>query len=349
MSHEEALDWIRKETARRRREESGGGLVELRQPEAFSDEYAPAERLTRVRPGADPTETGPDSRIVRGLLCGACAGWGRPPTSAELYDAISNDANAPVTGPFSIAITFSQPVTGFELEDLVVPNGSASEPQGNDATYTATITPEASGTVTVDIPAGAAQDSAGNHSAAADQFSIVADLAPMSGSFTDDPLQPRVTPVKAVHFTELRTRIDALRGSGRPGAVLLDGPDSEGGGNAGQALASCWSSGRRWPQRIPRRGGRRHPWTDTAAVGGMTPIRAVHLMEQVTLIGQASADHDRVAQRKPLITRDLINYVYPVDPPYRDHMWDLENLLGKRNRMNLSRFHTFRRNPPNPL
>ena len=165
MSHEEALDWIRKETARRRREESGGGLVELRQPEAFSDEYAPAERLTRVRPGADPTEASPDSRIVRGLLCGACAGWGRPPTSAELYDAISSDANAPVTGPFSIAITFSQPVTGFELEDLVVPNGSASEPQGNDATYTATITPEASGTVTVDIPAGAAQDSAGNHSA----------------------------------------------------------------------------------------------------------------------------------------------------------------------------------------
>ena len=26
----------------------------------------------------------------------------------------------------------------------------------------------------------------------------------VSGSFTDDPLQPGVTPVKAVHFTELR-------------------------------------------------------------------------------------------------------------------------------------------------
>ena len=45
---------------------------------------------------------------------------------------------------------------------------------GNNATYTATITPEASGTVTVDITAGAAQDSAGNPSAAAEQFSIVA-------------------------------------------------------------------------------------------------------------------------------------------------------------------------------
>ena len=93
--------------------------------------------------------------------------------------AISSDASAPVTGPFSIAIAFSEPVTGFELEDLVVGNGSASELQGNNATYTVTITPAASGTVTVYIAAGAAQDSAGNPSAAADQFSIVADLTPV--------------------------------------------------------------------------------------------------------------------------------------------------------------------------
>ena len=70
-------------------------------------------------------------------------------------------------------------MTGFELEDLVVGNGSASDLQGNNATYTVTITPEPSGTVTVDIAAGAAQDSAGNPSAAADQFSIVADLTPV--------------------------------------------------------------------------------------------------------------------------------------------------------------------------
>ena len=35
-------------------------------------------------------------------------------------------------------------VTGFELADLVVGNGSASELQGNNASYTATVTPEAS-------------------------------------------------------------------------------------------------------------------------------------------------------------------------------------------------------------
>ena len=93
--------------------------------------------------------------------------------------AISSDAGAPVTGPFSITVAFSEPVTGFELEDLVVGNGSASELQKSNASYTATITPAASGTVTVDIAAGAAQDGAGNPSAAAVQFSIVADLTPV--------------------------------------------------------------------------------------------------------------------------------------------------------------------------
>ena len=59
--------------------------------------------------------------------------------------AISSDASAPVTGPFSITVAFSEPATGFELEDLVVGNGSASELQGNNASYMATITPAASG------------------------------------------------------------------------------------------------------------------------------------------------------------------------------------------------------------
>ena len=93
--------------------------------------------------------------------------------------AITSDASAPVAGAFSITVAFSEPVIGFELEDLVVGNGSASELQGSNASYTATITPAASGAVTVDIAAGAAQDGAGNPSAAAVQFSIVADLTPV--------------------------------------------------------------------------------------------------------------------------------------------------------------------------
>ena len=92
---------------------------------------------------------------------------------------ITSAASVPVNGPFSITVTFSEPVTGFELANFVVGNGSASELQGNEASYTARVTPAASGAVTVDIAAGAAQDGAGNPSAAADQFSITADLTPV--------------------------------------------------------------------------------------------------------------------------------------------------------------------------
>ena len=45
--------------------------------------------------------------------------------------------------------------------------------------YIVTVTPTASGTVTVDVAAGAAQDSARNLSEAADQFSIAAGLMPV--------------------------------------------------------------------------------------------------------------------------------------------------------------------------
>ena len=105
---------------------------------------------------------------------------------------ISSDANAPVTGPFPVTIAFSEPVTGFDLADLVVGNGSASELQGSEATYMATVTPTASGTVTVDIAAGAAEDSAGNPSAVADQFSITADTdtAAPTVTITSDASEP---------------------------------------------------------------------------------------------------------------------------------------------------------------
>ncbi len=111
---------------------------------------------------------------------------------------------------------------------------------------------------------------------AAQQFGVRVVAAPVP--FTDDPLRPGVTPVRAVHFTELRTRIDALRTAAglrrfrwtdpvlRPAvtpvklAHLLE---------LREALDEAFSSAGR---PTPR-------WTDAAPVGGTTPIRAVHLTE----------------------------------------------------------------------
>ncbi len=56
---------------------------------------------------------------------------------------------------FPVTLTFDQPVTGLELTDLVVANGTADLLAGSGADYTFTVTAAAEGEVTVEVPAGA--------------------------------------------------------------------------------------------------------------------------------------------------------------------------------------------------
>ena len=78
--------------------------------------------------------------------------------------------------PFSVTITFSESVTGFEQTDVTVGNGSIFSFAGSGATATLLIEPTASGTVTVDVAAGVAVDDDGNGNTAATQFSVEVDL-----------------------------------------------------------------------------------------------------------------------------------------------------------------------------
>ena len=97
-------------------------------------------------------------------------------------------------------------------------------------------------------------------------------------SFSDDPIQPGLTPVKAVHFTELRTRIDALRRAAGLPAFPWAGPVLTAGVtrvrlvhllDLREALGAVYAVvGRPVPA-----------WTDAAPAAGTTPIRAAHLME----------------------------------------------------------------------
>ena len=75
-------------------------------------------------------------------------------------------------------------------------------------------------------------------------------------AFTDDPLVPGMTPVRAAHLLELRSRIDALR--------LRAG--------------------------LPAFG-----WTDAQVVPGATPARALHLTELRSALGEAHAAAGRPA------------------------------------------------------
>ena len=97
-------------------------------------------------------------------------------------------------------------------------------------------------------------------------------------TFTDDPLRPGVTPVRAIHFTELRARIDALREAAGLGWQRWTDPVLRAGTTQVRlvhllelraALEAAYEAAGR---SVPR-------WTDAAPVAGTTPVRAVHLME----------------------------------------------------------------------
>ena len=91
-----------------------------------------------------------------------------------------------MTGDFDVTVTFSEPVTGFEMSELTIVNGTASAMTSNEAgdVYTVTVTPDpgASGTLTVEVPAGVASDAAENANTASGAFGIAVRTA-LTASF----------------------------------------------------------------------------------------------------------------------------------------------------------------------
>ena len=96
--------------------------------------------------------------------------------------------------------------------------------------------------------------------------------------FTDDPIVPGVTVVRAIHFTELRSRIDAARvGAGLARFNWTDAILSAGGTRVRLAhlvelrlaLTAAYEAAGRTPP----------VWTDSSPMGGRTAIRAAHVME----------------------------------------------------------------------
>jgi hypothetical protein len=91
---------------------------------------------------------------------------------------ISTTATNPTsTSPIPFTVTFSEPVTGFAASSVSVTNGTITSAITNAGNaYSFSVTPTAGGTVTVSVPAGAAQDAAGNGNAATSPLSVVYNL-----------------------------------------------------------------------------------------------------------------------------------------------------------------------------
>ena len=86
--------------------------------------------------------------------------------------ASSSAANASVV---TLDINFNEDVTGFAAEDVVVTNASKGALLGGPSSYTMDITPSADGTITVNVAASVAVDSAGNNNEAAAPFAFESD------------------------------------------------------------------------------------------------------------------------------------------------------------------------------
>ncbi len=83
-------------------------------------------------------------------------------------------------GAFAVTITFTETVSGFTQSDVSLAGGAASITSWNansdDTVYTATITPSASGTVTIDVAANVATDAANNQNTAATSKTVTVDV-----------------------------------------------------------------------------------------------------------------------------------------------------------------------------
>ena len=93
---------------------------------------------------------------------------------------VTSAATAPVSGEFAVTVTFSEPVSGLRMSELVITNGRATRMASlSDGTGYATehevyVAPDpgASGEVTVMVPAGVATDADGAPNTASAPFTI---------------------------------------------------------------------------------------------------------------------------------------------------------------------------------
>ncbi len=78
--------------------------------------------------------------------------------------AITSNATGPVSGPFEVTITFSEPVEGFEREDIKIRNGTVVDfTEVSSSEYRITITPAQAGRpVAITISENVAEDGHGN-------------------------------------------------------------------------------------------------------------------------------------------------------------------------------------------
>jgi hypothetical protein len=98
---------------------------------------------------------------------------GTAPTAAVSSATVASGGSTS-TSPVSFTATFNEPVTNFTSSGITVTNGTVTSgpTAGSGNAYTFQVTPRGTGSVTVTLPANAAQDRAGNNSFASNFYTF---------------------------------------------------------------------------------------------------------------------------------------------------------------------------------
>ncbi|TWT84610.1 Bifunctional hemolysin/adenylate cyclase precursor [Planctomycetes bacterium CA13] len=98
---------------------------------------------------------------------------------------ITGPASPTSSDPFNVTIDFGETVNSFEISDVTVRSGTATNLVDNgNGSFTATIDATTDGVVTVNVAANVAIDDAGNPNVAASRFSIVVDTTAPAPTIT---------------------------------------------------------------------------------------------------------------------------------------------------------------------
>jgi subtilisin family serine protease len=231
---------------------------------------------------------------------GDCAGPGPCTVTMTLGRSVTatfQDATAPTVVHLPVAsatINSAIPIIATITDNIGVQGATLFYRTIGASTYTAVAMTASGSTFSGAIPASAvtragvqyyleARDAANNIRPAPStppgaSYSVVVGIT----VFTDDPLAGQSTPIKAIHFTELRDAINALRARYSLGALIWSGTAPAPGGTVS---ASHLTDLRAALTLAYLKAGRLAPgYTDSTIAAGVTVIQASHLSELRALV-----------------------------------------------------------------
>ena len=133
------------------------------------------EALQKEQGGLDNLAVGwqrPGGTLNRPIQGTHLLPWDGGAPSNTAPDIQLTTASASVSGPFVVVLNASETISGLTLNDFNISNATATNLMGSNSSYTLTINPLNSGTVSVQLPAGTVADQGGLGNTASNVLSV---------------------------------------------------------------------------------------------------------------------------------------------------------------------------------